>query len=147
MLTRLWWPLHRVELNPTNGIASTFLFQYIGQQQPSPGEGLLLRPGNYTLPMTLTYVRHFTSFGVKIQGGVDNANIQIGAVSFNGNGILVDATTSVSTQVNNVNVSFCVAQVGVPGPKPCMHELPARLSTRGHGALDDSPSSEALCLQ
>lgn len=53
-------------------------FQLIGSPRQGTGQGIILRPGIYSLPIVLTMVRDFTNFGVKAMGGVQRANLQVG---------------------------------------------------------------------
>ena len=105
--------------------------------KPLAGEGLVLRPGQYDQPILLTSLQAFNTFALKVQvgptvqqcscwrphayhhartptllqGGVVGADIQLGSMYFNWDGLVFDATTGSSNVIANVTVShWSVAQ-------------------------------------
>ncbi|GAB4824004.1 hypothetical protein N2152v2_011050 [Parachlorella kessleri] len=66
-----------VNLKPRVGLFSTPAAIITGGDPGSRGEGFVLTPGLYRKPIVLTIMWWFSKFGVKIQGGVTGAQIQV----------------------------------------------------------------------
>ncbi|GAB4822890.1 hypothetical protein N2152v2_009936 [Parachlorella kessleri] len=67
----------QVALKPPCGVFSSTAATVVGNVAGSRGEGFVLTPGKFKRPVLLSTMWGFSSFGVKIQGGVSGAEIQV----------------------------------------------------------------------
>ncbi|KAI3428295.1 hypothetical protein D9Q98_006674 [Chlorella vulgaris] len=101
--TRTHFLKKAVMLNPRVAILAT-ANAGIAAASPSTGEGLILPGGNYLgRHMVFTSVRGFAKFGIKVQGGASNLNLQAGQITDNYEGIVFESNAG--RQVFNVTLS------------------------------------------
>lgn len=74
------------------------------QSMGGTGEGLTLLPGSYAHPLSFTLIYGFREFGLRVLPGVQHANVQVGIVGKNRQGLLLTARSGAGA-LRNVTFS------------------------------------------
>ncbi|GAB4822905.1 hypothetical protein N2152v2_009951 [Parachlorella kessleri] len=98
-----------VYLRANVGVYSTNGATLVGNGGGSAGQGFILRPGKYVRPLMFGTMWQFSSFAIKVQGGVTGAEIQVNSMLQCGDGIVFAPNEGNQRTINNVFVTHLTA--------------------------------------